>query len=122
MTNEKECYVCEQTVGQSSRRVMLFAEAEGFAHLHFHIVPRQPDLPADRRGPAILGHLERNQCRRSSETALPFVSEKPGPPRSQFATFAVTNGSGGRTSWRHPPQGGFHDPAQLKAGGPAKAT
>lgn len=58
MTNEKECYVCEQTAGQSSRRVMLFAEAEGFAHLHFHIVPRQPDLPADRRGPAIFGYLE----------------------------------------------------------------
>ena len=26
------------------RAVALFAEAEGFAHVHFHVVPRQPDL------------------------------------------------------------------------------
>lgn len=37
--------------------VMLFAEAEGFAHLHFHIVPRAADLVSDQRGPAVFAHL-----------------------------------------------------------------
>lgn len=36
---------CEKTY------VMLFTEAEGFAHLHVHVVPRMPDQPDDRRGP-----------------------------------------------------------------------
>ena len=34
-----------------------FAEAEGFAHVHFHIVPRPPDLPEELRGPRIFGLL-----------------------------------------------------------------
>lgn len=42
---------CEKTY------VMLFAEAEGFAHLHVHLVPRMPDQPEERRGPAVFGHL-----------------------------------------------------------------
>lgn len=34
-----------------------FAEKEGFAHVHFHLVPRMPDQPDDRRGPAVFGYL-----------------------------------------------------------------
>lgn len=37
--------------------VMAFAEAEGFAHLHFHIVPRGADLPDEQRGPRIFARL-----------------------------------------------------------------
>ena len=37
--------------------VMLFAEAEGFSHLHLHVVPRNADLPAERRGPAVFAYL-----------------------------------------------------------------
>lgn len=43
---------CEKTY------VMLFAEAEGFAHLHLHVVPRMADQPDDRRGPAVFGYLK----------------------------------------------------------------
>ena len=43
---------CEKTY------VMLFAEAEGFAHLHVHVVPRMGDQPEDRRGPAVFGYLK----------------------------------------------------------------
>jgi diadenosine tetraphosphate (Ap4A) HIT family hydrolase len=39
--------------------VVQFAEAEGFAHVHFHIVPRMPDLPPEHRGPAVFGLLRR---------------------------------------------------------------
>jgi len=37
--------------------VMQFSEQEGFAHLHFHIVPRPADLPAEHRGPALFHYL-----------------------------------------------------------------
>ena len=37
--------------------IVQFAEQEGYGHVHFHVVPRMPDLPADRRGPAVFGYL-----------------------------------------------------------------
>lgn len=37
--------------------VMEFSEQEGFAHLHFHIVPRAADLPAEHRGPRVFHYL-----------------------------------------------------------------
>jgi len=38
--------------------VILLAEAPGFAHLHFHIVPRMVDLPEERTGTAIFAYLK----------------------------------------------------------------
>ncbi len=32
---------------------VLFAEQEGFAHVHFHLIPRATNLPTDLRGPAV---------------------------------------------------------------------
>lgn len=37
--------------------VVQFAEAEGFAHVHFHIVPRISDLAPDQRGVGIFSLL-----------------------------------------------------------------
>jgi diadenosine tetraphosphate (Ap4A) HIT family hydrolase len=37
--------------------VALFAEAEGFAHIHFHVVPRMADLEAAFRGPSVFALL-----------------------------------------------------------------
>lgn len=37
--------------------VLQLAEAEGFAHVHFHVVPRLPDMRADRVGPQVFGYL-----------------------------------------------------------------
>jgi diadenosine tetraphosphate (Ap4A) HIT family hydrolase len=37
--------------------VAMFAEAEGFAHLHVHVVPRRADLHHQLRGPRIFHHL-----------------------------------------------------------------
>ncbi len=39
--------------------VVQFAEAEGFGHTHFHVVPRMADQPDDRCGPAVFGYLAR---------------------------------------------------------------
>lgn len=37
--------------------VMQFSEAEGFEHLHVHVVPRTADHPADLKGPNVFGYL-----------------------------------------------------------------
>jgi diadenosine tetraphosphate (Ap4A) HIT family hydrolase len=37
--------------------VALFAEAEGFAHVHFHVVPRHASLDSELRGPRVFGLL-----------------------------------------------------------------
>jgi diadenosine tetraphosphate (Ap4A) HIT family hydrolase len=42
-----------QALGCQKTYVAQFAEAEGFSHVHFHIVPRPPDLPDELRGPRI---------------------------------------------------------------------
>ena len=47
----------KSVVGCEKTYVMLFAEAEGFAHLHVHVVPRMHDQPDERKGPAIFGYL-----------------------------------------------------------------
>jgi diadenosine tetraphosphate (Ap4A) HIT family hydrolase len=38
--------------------VMLLAEAPGFTHVHFHVVPRMADLPEERRGRRIFEYLK----------------------------------------------------------------
>jgi diadenosine tetraphosphate (Ap4A) HIT family hydrolase len=47
----KEATGCEKTY------VALFAEAEGFGHVHFHVVPRHADLDRELRGPRVFGLL-----------------------------------------------------------------
>jgi len=38
--------------------VILLAEAPGFTHVHFHVVPRMDDLPEERRGKDIFAYLK----------------------------------------------------------------
>jgi diadenosine tetraphosphate (Ap4A) HIT family hydrolase len=54
----------QRTTGCMKTYVILLAEAEGFAHLHFHVVPRMPDQPADERGPRIFARLGRPEAER----------------------------------------------------------
>ncbi len=35
----------------------LYAEAQGFAHLHVHLIPRYADTPPERRGPRIFDYM-----------------------------------------------------------------
>ena len=37
--------------------LMQFSEAEGFSHLHLHLVPRLPDNPEDARGPRVFAYM-----------------------------------------------------------------
>lgn len=43
--------------GCAKTYVMQFAEQEGYAHVHFHIVPRMADIPDDHLGPAVFEYL-----------------------------------------------------------------
>lgn len=49
----------EAVVGCSKTYIMMFAESEGFHHVHIHIVPRMPDLPREHKGPRIFWYLDR---------------------------------------------------------------
>ena len=46
-----------EVLGCGKTYVALFAEAEGFAHVHFHVVPRSTDLDQSLRGPRVFGLL-----------------------------------------------------------------
>ena len=46
-----EVVACERTY------VVLFAEQEGFGHVHFHIVPRMVDLPREHRSVNVFHYL-----------------------------------------------------------------
>jgi diadenosine tetraphosphate (Ap4A) HIT family hydrolase len=48
----------EQVTGCTKTYLMQFSEAEGYSHLHLHLVPRMPDQPADARGPRVFGYLD----------------------------------------------------------------
>ncbi|MFE3588047.1 HIT family protein [Streptomyces niveus] len=50
--------------GCAKTYVVQFAEAEGFAHVHFHIVPRMADLQPEHRGPGIFELLRRPEQER----------------------------------------------------------
>jgi diadenosine tetraphosphate (Ap4A) HIT family hydrolase len=43
--------------------LMQFSEAEGFVHLHLHLVPRMPDHPADARGPRVFAFMADDEAR-----------------------------------------------------------
>lgn len=52
----------QEVLGCAKTYVAQFAEADGFAHVHFHIVPRPPGLDRELRGPrifALLGPADR---------------------------------------------------------------
>ncbi|MFE2323435.1 HIT family protein [Streptomyces sp. NPDC059385] len=50
--------------GCTKTYVVQFAEAEGFAHVHFHIVPRMADLQPEHRGPGVFELLRRPEQER----------------------------------------------------------
>ncbi|MFI1505273.1 HIT family protein [Streptomyces sp. NPDC020597] len=51
-----------EVTGCAKTYVVQFAEAEGFAHVHFHIVPRMADLRPEHRGPGVFELLRRPEA------------------------------------------------------------
>jgi diadenosine tetraphosphate (Ap4A) HIT family hydrolase len=56
--------------------VMQFAEAEGHAHVHFHVVPRMADQPEDRRSTRIFGYLGVPDDERVSDAAMNEIAQR----------------------------------------------
>lgn len=52
----------QETTGCEKTYVMLFAEAEGFGHLHVHVVPRMADLPLEARGPRVFAYMSEDEA------------------------------------------------------------
>jgi diadenosine tetraphosphate (Ap4A) HIT family hydrolase len=51
----------ETVTGCVKTYLMQFSEAEGFSHLHLHLVPRLPDHPEAARGPRVFAYLADDQ-------------------------------------------------------------
>ena len=58
----------ETVTGCVKTYLMQFSEAEGFAHLHLHLVPRMPDQPEHARGPRVFAYLGADEGQRVQET------------------------------------------------------
>jgi diadenosine tetraphosphate (Ap4A) HIT family hydrolase len=52
----------ETVTGCVKTYLMQFSEAEGFSHLHLHLVPRLLDHPEDARGPRVFAYLTDDQA------------------------------------------------------------
>jgi diadenosine tetraphosphate (Ap4A) HIT family hydrolase len=52
----------EAVTGCRKTYLMQFSEAEGFSHLHLHLVPRLPDHPEDALGPRVFTYLTEEQA------------------------------------------------------------
>jgi diadenosine tetraphosphate (Ap4A) HIT family hydrolase len=62
-----------ETLGCEKSYFVFFAEAEGFAHLHVHVIPRMPWFAEDQQGPRVfsfLGVPEHEEVSESDRDAL----------------------------------------------------
>lgn len=64
-----------QVTGCAKTYVVQFSEAEGFAHVHFHVIPRLPDHPEDRRGPAVFSYLAEPEPEQVTAQRMDSVAE-----------------------------------------------
>lgn len=61
--------------GCAKTYVAQFAEAEGFSHVHFHIVPRRADLADELRGPRVFDLLGATGERAVSDARAEKIAE-----------------------------------------------
>ena len=61
--------------GCTKTYVVQFAEQAGFNHVHFHVVPRAGDVPADRLGPRVFGYLHAGPGQAVSEAGMDRLAE-----------------------------------------------
>ena len=59
-----------EVTGCAKTYVALFAEAEGFSHVHFHVIPRPAGLDPQLRGPRIFALLGGDAARHVPDSAM----------------------------------------------------
>lgn len=69
----------ERSAGRGAAFVAFFAEAEGFAHLHVHVVPRSDDLPREHLGPGVFQYLQQPPERWVSPTTMDEIADRLRP-------------------------------------------
>jgi len=60
----------QSVTGCRKTYVAQFAESPAHPHVHFHIVPRMADCPADRLGPRVFGYLGATDTERVDEETM----------------------------------------------------
>ena len=60
----------KQVTGCLKTYVMQFAEHPQHPHVHFHVVPRMPNQPDNRRGVGIMGYLNPSELDRIDEKTM----------------------------------------------------
>jgi diadenosine tetraphosphate (Ap4A) HIT family hydrolase len=69
----------ERELGARKAYVVFFAEAEGFAHLHLHVIPRSDDLPTEHHGPGVFHYLEQPQNQWVTPTTMDQIADRLRP-------------------------------------------
>lgn len=82
-----------EVTGATKSYFMFFAEAEGFAHLHIHVVPRMPTFTPDQLGPKVFGFLGRPADERVSEAEQDGIALELRARLALQAVIAVDGGS-----------------------------
>lgn len=68
----KKCSAAlQELTGCSKSYFMFFAEAEGFSHLHVHVVPRMDWFSREQRGPHVFTFMNRDE-----EASLPMAEQE----------------------------------------------
>ena len=64
----------EEVTGCVKTYLMQFSEADGFSHLHLHLVPRMPEHPEEARGPRVFAYLSDDEAQWLPETERDAVA------------------------------------------------
>ena len=60
--------------GCAKTYVVQFAEQAEHPHVHFHVIPRMADQPAERRGPGVFSYLGVPEAERVSEARMNAIA------------------------------------------------
>ena len=66
----------ELVTGCTKTYLMFFAEAEGFPHVHLHVVPRMADQAPEERGPRIFARLGRPEPEQVPPEEMDALAER----------------------------------------------
>ena len=68
----------EAVTGAAKCYVVFLAEAPGFEHLHIHVIPRLPDMPAARTGIEAMKYLAQPESDWVKTSEMDRVSQEIG--------------------------------------------
>lgn len=73
---QKTSAALKSAVGCQKTYVLQFTEKADYRHVHFHIVPRMADMPAENRGSGIFNYQAQTEVGRVSDEQMNAIAEK----------------------------------------------